>query len=417
MVATAEASLNIFLESPQWWPRNKSETSCGSAEVPAQCNAREASHDRLQQLRLFLSEASFETVGGKAIEENTPVEEKRETSCQASLCMDNRRRLSQIKDVPPCFAPFTRFNCNVTLVAQRLFNVAMGVSVLCSGTATIEESRESFALQMWKDAKPGEVAYVRHVMLTAPECRYERQQLLSGDPFSYGFLVARLEYLSPQVRDLVLSERLPFGAILDRCGVRRSVETDRQLHVHLRSDFFDVNKKLPLPKKHGGSLQDADGEALQGKDLRCRALQTCGECQCKILPKGSCCTFGRLTTVWCDGKPAARVVEILNERFVLRSLMKEKQQLLGKSGENAAPPAAEAGTGSAGKAFQSRFAFLLGRCLMSVALCPAHCKLLPSPHVNARSLLRVKNSGDNCSLCGSKSCSTDFHSAYTADLR
>ncbi|CDI74465.1 hypothetical protein, conserved [Eimeria praecox] len=411
MVATAENPLNRFLESPLWWPQNYAETSCGPAEVRAQCSVREASRDRIQQLRLILSEASFETVGLEAGEESQLRAGKCGISFEVAFDKESSDSLLRIKDVPPCFAPFTRFNCNVTLVAQRLFNTAMSVSVLCSGTAVIEECPES-VIQILKHAKPGEGLYVRHVMLTAPE-RKDEKPLPSVEPFSYGLLLARLEALAPQVRDLVLSEMMPFGAILDRCGVRRSVETDRQLHVHMDSGFFKVSDKLPHPRNPDDPFEVAAEKELQGKDLRRLSLQASGNCQCRILPEGSCCTFGRLITVWCDGQPAARVVEILNERRVLRSLlMAEEEQK-----QHPKEAAAEAADSSAGVSFQSRLAFLIKRCLMSVALCPVHYKLLPKPHVNAESLLHLNSPNEGCRLCGSKTCSTEFHLAYTADLQ
>ncbi|CDJ48933.1 hypothetical protein, conserved [Eimeria brunetti] len=404
MVSKAEAPLNRFLESPQWWPPSDSESLCESSETHTRCTARQAPQERIQQLRCILSEAVFETVGLKTEAEGTLKDHKGDISLPAPLDNGGLYGVPKTKDVPPCFVPFVRFNCNVTLVAQKLFNAAMGVSILCSGTASIGECRESFELQMLKHAKPREHVYVRHVMLTAPEHTYKQQKVASAEPFSYGFLVARLDSLDPQVRDLVVSERMPFGAILDRCGVQRSVETDRQLHVHLRSSFFGVENKQNYFKSPNGTLE------AKGNELQDLSLQTSGDCQCKLLPEGSCCTFGRLITVWCDGQPAARVVEILNERFVLRSLLaEEEQKQLGYFAKTA--------DGSSPMHFESRFAFLLGRCLASVALCPVHCKLLPKPHVNTQSLLSVKSQSEGCRLCGSTSCSTDFKSAYTADLQ
>ncbi|CDJ61158.1 hypothetical protein, conserved [Eimeria maxima] len=409
MVATAETPLNIFLQNPKWWPPKNARTPCGSPEVSTQCSAREASQDRIQQLQTILSEASFEAVGLEATAESTLRDGNRDFSFEAAFGNDDHLRLQRVKDVPPCFAPFTRFNCNVTLVAQKFFNSAMGATVLCSGTAAVQES---CARQMLKHAKPGEVVYVRHVMLTAPKCTNQQ-------PFSYGFLVARLGCLPQEVRSLVQSERMPFGAILDRYGIRRSVETDSQLHAHLNSNFFCVGDHLPNGEKHCYTSQKAEGKGLQGENLTRFRLKTSGDCQCKVLPEGSSCTFGRLTTVWCNGQPAARVVELLNERFVLLSLIlaeKEHKQMV-EAENTEVPHLAEATNSSIGASFQSRLAFLKGRCLMSVALCPVHYKLLPRPHVNQESLMLQKIPNEGCRLCGSKSCSTDFHSVYTADLQ
>ncbi|CDJ37572.1 hypothetical protein, conserved [Eimeria tenella] len=402
-----KASLNGFLGNPRWWPEETeclsfSDSSEGLRKVHRKCAARQVSRERVQALRDFLARASFETVTTTESKEGIASNGK-EGSQLPQPADDTRMRW--LRDVPPCFASFTRFNCNVTLVGQRLFGSQMGVSVLCSGTVTVKGSD---TVHLLTHTKAGELVYARHVMLTPTSCLSDKPAH-QCQPFSYGFLVVNLSCLSPMIRDLVLAETLPFGGILDRCAVSRSVETDKQLHVHLDSRFFGLDDNMALFRLESEETPpESSGPYVQQPPLNC---------QCNTLPPGTVCTFGRLTTVWTYGRAAARVVEILNERVVLPALFRAEAEQERHNGHAEGPSQCSENADGGMDVFQSRRAFLAGRCLQSVARCPLHFRDLPKPHVTRSDLVHLKKRGGGCSLCGSKSCSTEFHAAFTEDLR
>ncbi|CDJ66504.1 hypothetical protein, conserved [Eimeria necatrix] len=402
-----EASLNGFLGNPRWWPEETeclsfSDSSDGLRKVHRKCAVRQVSRERVQALRDFLARAFFETVTTRESKEGIAGNGKEGPQLPQSA---DDTRLRWLRDVPPCFAPFTRFNCNVTLVGQRLFGSQMGVSVLCSGTVTVEGSDTAHLLT---HTKAGELVYARHVMLTTTNCLSDKPAH-QCQPFSYGFLVVNLSCLPPMIRDLVLSETLPFGGILDRCAVSRSVETDRQLHIHLDSHFFGSDDNVAQFRLECEETPlESSGPYVQQPLLKC---------QCNTLPPGTVCTFGRLTTVWTYGQAAARVVEILNERVVLPALFRAEAEQERHSGHAELSSQCPENADGVMDAFQSRRAFLAGRCLQSVAHCPLHFRVLPKPHVTKSDLMHLKRGDEGCCLCGSKSCSTEFHAAFTEDLR
>lgn len=416
----SEVRLSNFLGAALWWPQeavspNAEDATAQEAETCAKCPARPAPRKGLKNLRTLLAGASFETVDAHS-QDKCPTRDYKDMpehseSGEARATQYSKLNMgrSPLEPVPPCFALFTRFNCNVTLVAQRLFASKVAATVLCSGSVVVEGDE---IVRVLKHTKAGERVYKRHVMLNVTNGCSKHLPLLQ-EPFSYGFLVTRLQALPPKARDLVLSESMPFGGILDHCGISRTVDTDRQLHIHIGEELFSAN--TVHTQDEGSSYCTASlHNGCQYEDNAENRQQDAGACQCKMVPKGTRCTFGRLTTIRCDGKPAARVVEILNDRLVLAALLEaEEVQRQGPGGTTA--PISYPADGSTSTT-QQRAAFLAGRCRLSVARCPVHRAHLPRPHVTQRELRLSRKPDEGCRLCGSTTCSTDFQAAYTEDL-
>lgn len=416
--AASDVQLNDFLGDPLWWPQEDDPPSCEGTAIPTTGTCTmptgdKAGGNRCQKIRLLLAEAHFETVdlgGWRRIFSDEIKDVPEQLASSAAWKAKPKMTKFVLERIPPCFALFTRFNCNVTLVAQKLFASKLAVSVLTSGIVTVKGED---IIRMLKYTKGGERVYKRHVMLLVNSNQSD-SVLCVQKPFSYGFLLAFLHALPPKACELVLSKSRPFGAILDECGVSRSVEVERQLHIHIRESFFSPTDVNPQVIGYDGIKASANEGHQHEQNNEAYAHPGNRECQCKILPKGMRCTFGRLTAVHCNGKPVARVLEILNEQMVLPALfeIEEKRQL--ESDKSKLPEFQSSG----GKfnLFQQRTAFLAGRCLHSVALCPQHRAVLPKPHMMARELRAPRKADAGCHLCGSKTCSTDFHVAYLDDL-
>ncbi|KAL8431036.1 hypothetical protein Efla_007620 [Eimeria flavescens] len=313
--------LSDFFRNPLWWPQ---ELTCLSSGSQAGCAkdgrlssprspSTKTDAQQLLILKKLLTSGLYESVGFKTEKLNSTDSECAAASMQTA--------------VPACFALFTRFNCNVTLVAQRLFASKLTVSVLFSGSVVANED-DGAVLRTLKNAKPGERVYRRHVMLhVAPETPDAWKLCSFHEPFSYGFLLTFCDALPQAARELVLLEALPFGAVLDHCGVSRAVEVDRQLHIHIGEAFFGMHSS---GEPVGSSIH---GVRVRGKaqhDQRQSLSLSKGEkekgCCCRALPDGVRCTFGRQTKIACEGKPAARVVEILNHKLVLSALYEKHQE-------------------------------------------------------------------------------------------
>ncbi|OEH75889.1 hypothetical protein cyc_08906 [Cyclospora cayetanensis] len=362
---TPPLDIGAFLDNPQWWPQGVKGCTefTGAAEGNRRCKLRSATLELLHTLRSILSTSYFGTIKHKACPEDEHKEGNR-SGPPAKKKISSTTVSSggvYMKDVPPCFSVFTRFNCNVTLVGQQFLAAEMAVSVLCSGMASVQGNE---ILKVLKYAADKDEVYFRHIMLSPTtsalaqkeqrikkygmaaktECT-EKTRCIKDDacineractgedngaltagyagepqplhllgsnaPFSYGFLVAHLSAFPPQVRQLVLSETLPFGRILDVCGIKRFVETDWHLHIHLGDAFFSPQDEPGRGAVESSNITDSEG----------KFKEETVECRCTKAPHGSRCTYGRLMTVWCDGQPGARVVEILNPTVVLTTLL------------------------------------------------------------------------------------------------
>ncbi|KAL8443658.1 hypothetical protein Emed_006676 [Eimeria media] len=387
-VDTPHEQLSIFLGNSLWWPpqltspSNRVEEAATCAEG---CTPSKVDQQRLYCLRQLLTKARFEEVD----------------ACMHARDLHGSADAQLGLVVPPCFAVFTRFNCNVTLVAQRLFACKLNVQVLDSGQVEVQDDA---ILQVLKHATKGELIYRRHVMLSLKDQQEHNCMHFMNESFSYGFLSTFLNALPDKARKLVLSETLPFGYILDHCGIRRAVEVDKQLHIHIDDGFF--NEQSTSPRMNNDFTDRVTSrEIIPNNVMSSTSLE--GECLCRMLREGERCTFGRLTTVFCDDKPAARVVEILNNKVVLCALSLAEREAMNLNSLACCLN---------DKAVEERVALLTGRCMLSVAKCPVHSHLLPKPHVRESQLLAPREKDEGCRLCGSQTCSTDFHAEYTADI-
>ncbi|KAL8275400.1 hypothetical protein Esti_000612 [Eimeria stiedai] len=391
-----DVQLSSFFANPLWWPPELASTGKDvepqpQSEETASAKGRpfKVDQQRLYCLRQLLTKARFEAVD-VFMHELDPGKRANTAFAQQAL-------------VSPCFAVFTRFNCNLTLVAQRLFDSKLEVNVFDSGRVILEEDA---VLHVLKHAAKSALIYRRHVMLSVKDQEHNRMSFVK-EPFSYGFLCTFLDALPKKARELVLSETLPFGFILDHCGIRREVEVDRQLHIHIGNEFFSKQSVDAHPESCF-----TDRVTSPQKPHNAVSSTHDKECLCRLTAEGERCTFGRLTTIRFDGKPAARVVEILNDRLVLFALsLAEREAMLRES-----HACGSAACGLNDEATEKRVALLAGRCILSVAKCPIHRHLLPKPHVTESQLLARRQPDEGCRLCGSQSCSTDFHAEYTADI-
>ncbi|XP_026190342.1 uncharacterized protein LOC34624482 [Cyclospora cayetanensis] len=396
---TPPLDIGAFLDNPQWWPQGVKGCTefTGAAEGNRRCKLRSATLELLHTLRSILSTSYFGTIKHKACPEDEHKEGNR-SGPPAKKKISSTTVSSggvYMKDVPPCFSVFTRFNCNVTLVGQQFLAAEMAVSVLCSGMASVQGNE---ILKVLKYAADKDEVYFRHIMLsptTSALAQKEQREpqplhlLGSNAPFSYGFLVAHLSAFPPQVRQLVLSETLPFGRILDVCGIKRFVETDWHLHIHLGDAFFSPQDEPGRGAVESSNITDSEG----------KFKEETVECRCTKAPHGSRCTYGRLMTVWCDGQPGARVVEILNPTVVLTTLLaaeaERKAGVVEKFRDHALVCP---GNGSHSvsisprnpwRTAEERFHFLAAHCLHSVFQCPIHRGVLPKPHITLEDLLRL----------------------------
>ncbi|EPR56579.1 hypothetical protein TGDOM2_244690 [Toxoplasma gondii GAB2-2007-GAL-DOM2] len=156
-----------------------------------------------------------------------------------------------------------------------------------------------------------------------------------GPAFSYGLLLVRLQALPEKVRAAVVEAGKPFGRLLEDHKVVREVMVEKKLHVHLRQSFFANAPPALARERPAGS--DGDSETRDSRDTP--APQPLPECTC--LPVTAAhgpskdaltCTFGRWSVVLCNGKRAARVLEIVNSSLLLRAAALARE----KSGERTA---------------------------------------------------------------------------------
>ncbi|CBZ52135.1 conserved hypothetical protein [Neospora caninum Liverpool] len=251
-----------------------------------------------------------------------------------------------------------------------------------------------------------------------------------GPALSYGLLLVRLEALPEEVRAAVLQASRPFGRLLEDHGVIREVLVDKKLHIHIRRSFFDI----------GDDAECQDGAIGEGGDREkpCVHPKAPAGCTCvSVLPpeseRGRCneqisCTFGRWSLMLCNGKPAARVLEILNASLLLRAAaLDHRHEKAAGNRESKAPAGSvepdSAATGSASDAgpFLSEeeeavLEHLSRVCLCSAQECPIHKPWLDIPSLwgpptgfspaHSRSARKEGKARtcENSATCGTESC-------------
>lgn len=356
---------------------------------------------------------------------------------------------SDVGCTPPCFAVFTRFNCNVTLVAQRFFGEPCSVEVLGSRRGIVEASALSI-LKFWMPwVSPMCQFYARHVVLHF-RCMGEKSAVgKKGSFFSYGAVFMNISALPPQMRVHIIDEKLPFGVILDQLGLQRSVSVGMQLHIHLNDDFYlacSNSTVCSTTRVASGPSEDACLNAYTDREMRPAAFREdgpadgpfSGSCTCRLLTAKEHCTFGRVTTIYIEGQPSAFVLEIINAYSVLQHLLSVHPQNVSEKLDAKKECTRFSVHRNAGEQKNScehdisgvndsmrnecttrmaleRLRFLGMRCLCSVYRCPVHCGELPPISELTRSLRSSSTSG-GCNLCKSVSCSTNFEAATTHDM-